>query len=410
MFRSFSQDSFYAWFRLLVTLLIGTSLNIGMWAIVIVLPEIQNEFNFTRAEVSMLVAFTMLGFALGNFFLGKLVDRHGIVFTLIFSALIVLLGFFISAKTESFFVLGFCHILIGFGTAAGFGPLMSDISFWFSRNRGIAVAIAASGNYFSGMIWPSLVSLVAFDMTVNWRSQYIFFGIIAGSLSIPLAILLRKKIDEKFIKKDAQEAAQNLSGKLISPRILIFILVLASVSCCVAMSMPQIHIVALCVDLGFGLLVGTNMLSIMLFGGVISRVLSGIAVDYFGGLKVLFVGSSLQCLALFLYLPFEGLNPLYAVSLIFGLAQGGIVPSYAVIIREYLPPKNVASKVGLVLMATIFGMAFGGWISGYIYDQTGSYQLAFWNGIIWNMFNIGLVIFLLLRGNAKTYRPLADEN
>ena len=136
----------------------------------------------------------------------------------------------------------------------------------------------------------------------------------------------------------------------------------------------------------------------------------GIAVDYFGGLKVLFVGSSLQCLALFLYLPFEGLNPLYAVSLIFGLAQGGIVPSYAVIIREYLPPKNVASKVGLVLMATIFGMAFGGWISGYIYDQTGSYQLAFWNGIIWNMFNISLVIFLLLRGNTRTYQQVADES
>ena len=226
MFRNFSQDSFYAWFRLLVTLLIGTSLNIGMWAIVIVLPKIQNEFNFTRAEVSILVAFTMLGFALGNFFLGKLVDRHGIVFTLIFSAIMVLLGFFVSAKTDLFFVLGFCHVLIGFGTAAGFGPLMSDISFWFSRNRGIAVAIAASGNYISGIIWPSLVAF-AFEMPVNWRSQYIVFGIIAGSLSIPLAILLRKKIDEKFIRKDAQEAAQNLSGKLISPRILIFILVLA---------------------------------------------------------------------------------------------------------------------------------------------------------------------------------------
>ena len=409
MFRNFSQDSFYAWFRLLVTLLIGASLNIGMWAIVIVLPDIQSEFNFNRAEVSVLVAFTMLGFALGNFFLGKLVDRHGIVFTLIFSAIMVFLGFLISAKTDLFFVLGFCHVLIGFGTAAGFGPLMSDISFWFSRNRGIAVAIAASGNYLSGIIWPSLVTF-AFGMPMNWRSTYIIFGIIAASFSIPLAILLRKNIDEKFIKKDAREAEQNLSGKFISPRILISILVLASVSCCVAMSMPQIHIVALCVDLGFGPLVGTNMLSIMLFGGVISRILSGIAVDYFGGLKVLFVGSSLQCLALFLYLPFEGLNPLYAVSLIFGLAQGGIVPSYAVIIREYLPPKNVASKVGLVLMATIFGMAVGGWISGYIYDQTGSYQLAFWNGIIWNMFNIGLVVFLLLRGNNEKYQDLSAQD
>ena len=199
-------------------------------------------------------------------------------------------------------MLGFCHVLIGLGTAAGFGPLMSDISFWFSKNRGIAVAIAASGNYVSGIIWPLLVAYLSEGPT-NWRLQYLLFGIIAASLSVPLAFLLRKNIDDKFLNKDTQEAGQKLSGKLISPKTLIFILLLASISCCVAMSMPQIHIVALCVDLGFGALVGTNMLSLMLFGGVISRVLSGVAVDYFGGLKILFIGSTLQCLALFLYLP-----------------------------------------------------------------------------------------------------------
>ena len=169
------------------------------------------------------------------------------------------------------------------------------------------------------------------------------------------------------------------------------------------MSMPQIHIVALCVDLGFSPIVGTNMLSLMLAGGVISRIISGVAVDYFGGFKVLLVGSSLQCLALFLYLPFDGLTSLYLVSLIFGLAQGGIVPSYAVILREYLPPQNIASKIGMVLMATIFGMAFGGWISGFIFDLTGSYKLAFLNGIIWNVTNILLVIYLMFKGkNNKT--------
>ena len=409
MFTDFSQDSFYSWFRLAITFLIGTALNVGMWAIVIVLPEIQNEFNFNRAEVSILFALTMLGFALGNFFLGKLVDRHGIVFTLIVSSSLVLIGFFVSAITNWFSVLGFCHILIGLGTAAGFGPLMSDISFWFSRFRGIAVAVAASGNYFSGIIWPSLISFF-FETPIEWRLLYIFFGVIAIFFSIPLAIFLRKNIDEKFIKRDAQKAQANLSGKIISPRILILILLLASVSCCVAMSMPQIHIVALCVDLGFGPLVGTNMLSLMLAGGVVSRLLSGILVDYFGGLKILLIGSSLQCFALFLYLPFDGLVSLYMVSLVFGLAQGGIVPSYAVVIREYLPPENVGAKIGLILMATIFGMAFGGWISGYIYDVTGSYQLAFWNGILWNIVNISLVVFLLSKGSIEKYNRLADES
>ena len=131
MFKDYSQDSFYAWFRLLITLIIGSSLNIGMWAIVIVLPDIQSDLDYNRAEVSSLVAFTMLGFALGNFLLGRLVDLYGISFTLILSALIALGGFFVSSTTNSFAVLGVCHIMIGLGTAAGFGPLMSDISFWF---------------------------------------------------------------------------------------------------------------------------------------------------------------------------------------------------------------------------------------------------------------------------------------
>ena len=400
MFKNFSQDSHYSWFRLLVTFLIGTSLNIGMWAIVIVLPDIQKEFNFNRGEVSVLFSFTMVGFALGNFILGKLVDKYGIILTLLFASLSVVLGFFISAFSYSLILLSFCHVMIGFGTAAGFGPLMSDISFWFSKRRGIAVSVAASGNYFSGIIWPTLISTI-FSNTFDWRFLYVLFGIIAVILTIPLSFLLRKKIEKSILDKETTEANQKLSEKFISPSLLLIILILASIACCVAMSMPQIHIVALCVDLGFSPIVGTNMLSLMLAGGVISRIISGVAVDYFGGFKVLLVGSSLQCLALFLYLPFDGLTSLYLVSLIFGLAQGGIVPSYAVILREYLPPQNIAAKIGIVLMATIFGMAFGGWVSGYIFDLSGSYSLAFLNGIIWNVINILLIIYLMFKGKSN---------
>ena len=400
MFKNFSQDSHYSWFRLLITFLIGTSLNIGMWAIVIVLPDIQKEFNFNRGEVSVLFSFTMVGFALGNFILGKLVDNYGIILTLLFASFTVVLGFFISAFSYSLILLSFCHVMIGFGTAAGFGPLMSDISFWFSKRRGIAVSVAASGNYFSGIIWPTLISAV-FINSLDWRFLYVLFGIIAVILTIPLSFLLRKKIEKIILDKETTEANQKLSEKFISPRLLLIILILASIACCVAMSMPQIHIVALCVDLGFSPIVGTNMLSLMLAGGVISRIISGVAVDYFGGFKVLLVGSSLQCLALFLYLPFDGLTSLYLVSLIFGLAQGGIVPSYAVILREYLPPQNIASKIGIVLMATIFGMAFGGWVSGFIFDLTGSYSLAFLNGIIWNVINILLIIYLMFKGKSN---------
>jgi MFS family permease len=163
------------------------------------------------------------------------------------------------------------------------------------------------------------------------------------------------------------------------------------------MSMPQVHIVALCVDYGFGAAVGAEMLSLMLLGGVVSRLISGTLADRFGGIPTLLIGSTLQAIALFLYLPAGGLVSLYVVSLIFGLSQGGIVPSYAIIVREYMPTKEAGARVGFVMMMTILGMALGGWLSGWIYDVTGSYKWAFVNGIVWNGMNIGIMILILFR-------------
>ena len=181
------------------------------------------------------------------------------------------------------------------------------------------------------------------------------------------------------------------SGKLI------ILLSIAGVACCVAMAMPQVHIVALCVDLGYGPTIGGEMLSLMLLGGIVSRILSGSVADRIGGTLTLLIGSILQCLALLLYLPSDALVSLYLVSLVFGLSQGGIVPSYAIIIREYLPSEVAGEKIGNVLMMTILGMALGGWLSGWIYDLTGSYTIALANGIAWNIINLSIAVLLLIR-------------
>ena len=182
-----------------------------------------------------------------------------------------------------------------------------------------------------------------------------------------------------------------------SPTTLQILLIIAGISCCVAMSMPQVHIVAYCVDLGYGPAAGAEMLSIMLGAGVISRLLSGMIADYIGGVKTVILGSILQCIALTLFLPFDGLVSLYVVSLLFGLSQGGIVPSYAIIVREYLPAREAGQRVGLVVMSTVLGMALGGWMTGWIFDQTGSYAMAFLNGIAWNVLNISIMLMLLWR-------------
>jgi MFS family permease len=174
------------------------------------------------------------------------------------------------------------------------------------------------------------------------------------------------------------------------------LLIVAGLACCIAMSMPQVHIVAYCGDLGYGVARGAEMLSIMLGLGVVSRIASGFLADKIGGLGTLILGSMLQCMALLLYIPFDGLISLYVVSALFGLAQGGIVPSYAMIVRQYFPAREAGTRVSLVLMTTVVGMAIGGWMSGEIYDLTGSYQAAFMNGIAWNLLNMSIAFWLLI--------------
>ncbi|MEM7749595.1 MAG: MFS transporter [Pseudomonadota bacterium] len=387
-----------AWFRLVIAVILGTVGAVGMWAVVVVLPSVQAEFAVDRADASMPYTATMVGFALGNFIVGRYVDRLGITIPVIAAALMLGSGLVLAAYTTDIWQFTIIQgVLVGLGTSATFGPLMASISHWFERRRGIAVAAAASGNYLAGTIWPIFIQQSV--ATEGWRTTYIAIGIICVLVMIPLSLLLRGKPPES--PTATTDHAMSLAGPRISagfsPTTLQVLLVIAGISCCVAMSMPQVHIVAYCVDLGYGPAAGAEMLSIMLGAGVLSRLISGMIADYIGGVKTVILGSVLQCIALTLFLPFDGLVSLYVVSLLFGLSQGGIVPSYAIIVREYLPANEAGQRVGLVVMSTVLGMAIGGWMSGWIFDQTGSYAMAFFNGIAWNVLNISIMLVLLWR-------------
>ena len=389
------HDSLYSWTRLFIALLLATVGNIGMWVVVIVLPDIQQEFKIDRGTASIPFALTMVGFAIGNWVMGHVVDRYGITKTIILAATVNTAGYIAAMYVNNVYYLSILQFFIGLGTAAAFGPLIADTSHWFLKRRGIAVALIASGNYFSGAIWPPL-----FNSTLQsdgWRDVYWILALSTVFIMIPLSFLLTKKISEETARISDAASSDKRQNVSISPKALTILLSIAGIGCCVAMSMPQVHIVAFCIDLGFGPAVGAEMLSLMLIGGIISRLINGILADKLGGVYTLLIGSTLQCIALFLYLPFDGLVSLYIVSLVFGLSQGGIVPSYAIIIREYLPGVDAGTRVGFVMMCTIMGMAIGGWMSGWIYDLTGSYAAAFWNGIVWNFLNIAIVLFLITR-------------
>ncbi|MEM1429246.1 MAG: MFS transporter [Pseudomonadota bacterium] len=403
------HDTRYAWIRLALSLAIGCVINVGMWAVVVVMPGIEAEFAVDRADASLPYTVTMVGFALGTLLIGRWADRIGIFPCLAVAGAAMGAGYALLALSPSLAVVVALHGIIGFASAAGFAPLVADISHWFLRRRGIAMALVASGNYVAGAVWPLILAPVL--EAEGWRAAYLVLAGAVPALVVPLAFTLRRRVQEAASALADSAAAARTSTTGLSPRTLLVLLFLAGIGCCVAMSMPQVHIVSYCVDLGYGAAAGAEMLSIMLFGGVISRLVFGALADRLGGLRTLLIGSVLQCLALFLYLPSDALTSLYVVSAIFGLAQGGIVPTYAIIVREYMPARQAGARVGLVTFATIAGMALGGWMSGLIYDLTGSYTYAFLNGTGWNALNIAIVVALLVlaRPRPEPSLPRAAE-
>ncbi len=423
-------ESLYAWGRLLASLLLMTIGGSGMYAVTVVLPRIQQEFGVARADASLPYTLTLIGFGFGGVLMGKLADRFGVIAPVLLGT-VGLSGGFIAAGMAggigSFAIVQ--GLLIGaLGTSATFAPLVADTALWFTRRRGIALGICMSGNYVAGAVWPPIVQ--HFIDTSGWRATYIGIGVFCLVTMLPLALVLRRR-PPALVATPARAAERGASPPAragerapsaprptttssaprggmskvaephlpmgMSPALLQGLLCVAGVACCVAMSMPQVHIVAYCGDLGFGAARGAQMLSLMLGMGVVSRLASGWISDHIGGLRTLLLGSLLQGCALLMFLVSDGMAQLFIISALFGLFQGGIVPSYALIVREYFTPEQAGARVGTVLMATLFGMALGGWMSGAIFDLTGSYRAAFLNGIVWNLLNLTIVLWLLWR-------------
>ena len=392
----YQPDSRYAVLRLTVTLALMATGAAGMYVVAVVLPQVQAEFQVSRGDASLAYTAMMIGYGLGGIVMGRLADRFGITIPLLLGGVSLGIGFIMAGMAGSIWGFVIAHgVFIGMlGSSSTFAPLLADTSLWFVRRRGIAVAVCASGNYLGGALWPPLVQHTV--AAVGWRQTYIGIGVMSTVVMCGLALMMRQRPPLPALPRGQMAAARGMAlpfgmttGKAQ------FLLCIAGVGCCVAMAMPQVHIVAYCGDLGYGAARGAEMLSLMLACGIVSRLVSGAICDRIGGLRTLLLGSALQGVALLLFLPFDGMASLYVIAALFGLFQGGIVPSYAIIVREYFPASEAGTRVGAVIMATMIGMALGGWLSGKIFDLTGSYHAAFINGIAWNVLNLLIALYLL---------------
>ena len=390
------NDSTRSWFRVFLLFILAVIGTVGMWSVVVFIPEIEKEFKVDRGTSSLLYAATMIGFGFGTVIIGKIFDKHGIKKPIVIASISLIISYYLYSISIYFWNLLFLQAFMGFAAAAFFGPAMADITNFFNNRRGLALSIVASANYVAGASWPLVISFAL--NFVDWRTTHFWISIFCLVSMLPILGFLKnyKNIqnEEANIMSSKDEPSIKLSNNQLQ-----IILMFAGVCCCVAMSMPQVHMVALCVDNGFGLQVGTEILAVMLYSGMISRIVFGFLSDKIGPLPTILLGSFLQMVSLVFFLPFNSQLSLYMVSLMFGLSQGGIVPAYAIIIRKYLPLQQAGVRVGLVLGATIVGMALGGWISGEIFDLTQSYYLAFVNGILWNLLNILAIIYVIFKSD-----------
>lgn len=392
-------DSPYAWLRLVLTVILGTVACVGIWSVVVVLPVLQEEFGTLRGGASLPFTSATLGFAAGCVVMGHLADRFGLTAALLTGAALLCGGYVLAAFTSELWQFTLLSAASGFGSAAGFSPLISDLSHWFRKYRALAVSFAASGSYLAGAVWPLAIEF--FQSRYGWRDTHIGIGLLVAVVMTPLALALsRRPADDSFHAAETHASAAR--GELgLSAGKLQAILVASGFAICMAMAMPQAHIVAYSGDLGYGAAVGTKIVSLMLGLGVVSRLGSGLVADRIGAGTTLLIGTAMQAVALLLYLFFDGLPALWGISALFGLFQGGIVPMHAVIIRQFLPAREAGRRISLVMMSTAVGMAAGGLASGFFYDAFHSYRLAFLHGLVWNVATVLLAGWLAVRARRR---------
>ncbi|MBT4355617.1 MAG: MFS transporter [Rhodospirillaceae bacterium] len=390
----------------LLFMIIGTG---SVYFLVVALKLISTEFNWPRAVPSFAYALQYFGAGFGGIVMGYILDKVGMGIPALIGATMIGLGAIMTSYVSSPWHLYVIYgVLMGFlGRSALFSPLTANITRWFETNKGKAVGIVGSGQAISGAIWPPIFQY-SFEI-IGWRETAFWYGVFVLISMLPLVLILRKSpnkkqdsvVDKPVIQTIKQNGAIPSIG--LTPLKMQIILSIASIGCCVAMSLPLAHLVAHMSDIGFGSGHGARLISLMLMAAGFSSFFGvGFLGDKFGGLQALFIFSIIQALFLGLLSVVDSLFAIYASAILFGIGYGGILPCYPLIVREYLPAEQAGRRTAVVVFCGGAGMALGGWMGGVIFDATGSYAMAFWIGVGFNLFNLIIVGNLISRNKNQT--------
>jgi MFS family permease len=393
-----------SWVAASITLAI-LSFSYGAPLVVVVgLKPIAASLDTDRSVVALAASLVWFGTGLGGIFMGRIADRIGMRRVAIFGAAMTALGLAVSAIGQTWALVLGSAVLIGLlGNSAHFPPLVTYVSRWFDRRRGTAVALISSGQYIAGVVWPTVFER-GID-TFGWQATMLTFAVIVAATIVPLALFLRPPPSPVRTESSAAYLARRARGLRLHPNLVQMLLCAASFLCCVPMAMPTGHLVAFCSDLGIPTARGAAMLSLLLACAFVSRMFWGWLTDRIGGLGAVFAGSACQALAIAAFTVTRDEAGLFAVSAAYGLGFSGIIPAYVVAIRDLFPSAEASWRVPTLLFTGMSGMAFGGWFAGALYDHFGFYAPAFAAGALFNLTNLMLVGFLLVRQARQSRLP-----
>jgi MFS family permease len=367
------------------------------WIIAVALKDIAGELGGTRSIPALASSLAWLGQGTGGILMGRIADRVGARWTVLFGTLMIGVGLSISTLGTPWALWighGLFMGLIGLGGINA--PMYIYVSRWFDRRRGSALALISSGSYLAGAIWPPLFERAIADF--GWRQTMLCYGLAQIAVIVPLAAIYFRHPPELFHAEAAFGADGRQTRLFGLPRNLVFWMMCgAGVLCCLPMAMPQGHLVAFCSDLGIGRSIGALMLSVLLGTAFFSRQIWGAIADRVGGLATVLVGSAWQAASMAGFLLTQNETGLFTVAAAFGLGFSGIIPAYVLAMRELFPASEASWRIPTFLLCSGCGMAAGGWLAGLLYDHYGTYAPAFAAGVVANCLNLLVIGALVAR-------------
>ena len=347
----------------------------SMLSLAVFLQPISQDMGWSRSGVSAAATIDFLAMGLAAFFWGALSDRFGTRIVVLSGTLLLGAGLIGASQATSLwqFQLAF-GVLIGIAAGSFYAPMVAAARAWIEHQRSLAVALVSAGMGVSPLTVAPFASWLI--TTYDWRTAMLVIGIVALALLIPASLLVRQPPEPSTAAAangtDAPDGQWTVAQALRTPQFII--LAGAHFACCAAHSGPIFHLVSYAMICGIAPLTAVTVYSLAGFSGLGGRLLLGVLADRLGAKHVLVGGLFVQALAIATFLAVGHLGEFYALSVVFGLAYGGVMPLYAVLVREYFGVRIMGSMFGAVSAFASLGMALGPFAGGWVFDTFHAYS------------------------------------